>query len=209
MKYKPVLTEKQIEDNHKIFYERYSLYRKKGLDFLKNREFILEKAGSLGGSILDIGSGKGIMALALAKAGYDLISVDKNEETLRIAELNLAYEKLLSKVDFYVMDAYSLVFDNESFNNVFMVEALHHMDDMNALFSEIDRVLSPRGKFVLADFNDKGMDIVDIIHRNEGRSHDSFSVGREEAINWLENKRYSLKRYEQECHWLLVADKGL
>ena len=185
MKYVPKLTEKEIEDNHRLFEERRDLYANKDLDFLKSREFILEKARPLEGDILDIGSGKGIMALSLVKAGYSITSVDNNEEMLRIAALNLAYEKLLSKVELYVMDAYSLDFKENSFNRIFMVEALHHIEDINGIFVEIDRVLAGTGKLILADFNENGMKIVDQAHRQDGNVHENSFVGKEAASGWL------------------------
>jgi len=207
MKYMSKLTDKRIQDNHKLFDERRILYKEKGLDFLKSREFILEKARPLKGNILDIGSGKGIMALSLAKAGYSFTSVDNNEEMLRITALNLAYENLFSKAELYVMDAYALEFDENSFNNVFIVEALHHMDDIEGIFFEVDRVLSKEGKLVLADFNRKGMEIVDLVHGHEGRKHESSFIGRDVVESWLDRKRYKIKRYEDKCHWILIAEK--
>ena len=126
---------------------------------------------------------------------------------LRITALNLAYEKLLSKAELHVMDAYSLEFDEDSFNNVFMVEALHHMDEIEGIFSEIDRVLSKEGKLVLADFNRKGMEIVDLVHGHEGREHESSFIGRDKAESWLDRNGYKVKRHEDNCHWLLIAVK--
>jgi len=203
----PVFTSKQIEDNHNLFNERRNFYKAKGLDFLKSREFILEKAGPLQGDILDIGSGKGIMVLMLVKAGYSFISIDNDVEALEITALNLAYENLLSRAELHVMDVYSLKFKENSFDNIFIVEALHHMHDISGVFAEVDRVLSPGGKLILADFNRKGMDIVDLVHRHEGRKHKTSCIGREEAESWLGRKGYSIKRYEDKCHWILIAGK--
>ncbi|MGD2278943.1 MAG: class I SAM-dependent methyltransferase [Candidatus Omnitrophota bacterium] len=207
MKYTPELTDKEIEDNHKLSEERRNLYKKKGLDFLRSRESILEKAGPLEGNILDIGSGKGIMALSLARAGYKFTSVDNNGEMLRLAALNLAYENLLSRAELHIMDAYSLEFDDDSFDNIFIIEALHHMDDIEKIFSEVDRVLSGKGKLVLADFNRKGMELVDLVHGREGRKHEASLIGRKEAENWLDRKGYTVKRYEDDHHWILITEK--
>ena len=55
MQYVPKLSTEEIEENHKHFIERISLYRKKGLDFDENRKFILEKIKPLKGNILEIG----------------------------------------------------------------------------------------------------------------------------------------------------------
>jgi len=208
MRYVPELTDKEIKDNHDILEERLKVYREKGLDFLKTRELILNKTGPFRGKILDVGSGKGMMALFLAKAGYDLVSIDNDETMLRLTALNLAYEGLLSKVELHFMDAYSLQFDDNSFDNVTMVEALHHMDDIDGLLAEMDRVFSGRGKIILADFNKKGLEIVDHIHGRGGHSHRASSIGRDDADNWLKQNGYRTERYDDRCHWILIAGKG-
>jgi len=207
MKYTPQLTPAEIKDNHALFEERRAVYKEKGLDFLKSREFILEKAGSLKEPILDIGSGKGITALSLAKAGYRVTSIDNNEEMLLITALNLAYENLLPQAELHVMDAYSLEFSENSFDNIFMIEALHHFGEAEGIFSEIDRVLSAGGRLVLADFNKNGMRLVDGVHTAEGHEHESSSIGRDEASDWLHRAGYTVTAYEDPCHWLLIADK--
>lgn len=208
-KYAPEFTDREIRDAHELFEERRNVYRKEGLDFLKSREFILEKAGSLNGNILEVGSGRGITALSLARAGYSFTSVDNDEEMLKIAALNLAHENLLENVTLYLMDAYSLEFDEESFDNVFMIEALHHMDDMEGLFSGINRVISPGAKLVLADFTKKGYSIIERVHEREGRAHGKSQLGRTEAQDWLSEQGFDLENYEDTCHWLIIAKKPI
>ncbi|MFC1480232.1 class I SAM-dependent methyltransferase [Candidatus Omnitrophota bacterium] len=203
----PDLIDIEINDNHKCFKEKASIYKKSGLDFIESRKFILNKAGPLHGNILEIGSGKGNTAISLARAGYGLISVDNDEEMVRIAALNLAYEKLLPKVELYVMDAYSLEFKENSFNNIFIIEALHHMDDIDRIFSEVERVLSKEGKLILADFNNKGRKIIEDVHASEGRKHESSSISRNEAQKWLLDKGYNCKEYDDICHWVIIANK--
>ncbi|MDP8299702.1 MAG: class I SAM-dependent methyltransferase [Candidatus Tantalella remota] len=207
MEFTTKATEKEIEDNHKLFEERQTFYKKKGLDFQKSREFLLEKTGRLEGSILEIGSGKGKTAITLVRAGYDIVSVDMNEEMLRGTALNLAYEKLLSKVKLYMMDAYSLEFKENSFNNVFIIEALHHIEDISGVFLETDRVLVKGGTLILSDFNENGMEIIDQAHRQEGNVHENSFVGKEAASSWLSSCGYKIRSYEDKCHWILIAGK--
>ncbi|MBD3426826.1 MAG: methyltransferase domain-containing protein [Candidatus Omnitrophica bacterium] len=207
MEYKPDLTKEDILKNRILFEERNSFYMDRGLDFQKSRRFILEKAGDPDGNILDIASGKGIMALALARAGYDLTTLDRDEEMLRLTALNLAGEGLLDRVRLFIMDAGRLDFEDASFNCVFMVDALHHMEEIEKVFSEIDRVLEKGGKLVLADFNEKGMDIVERAHHAEGREHENKSLGEEDALRWLAAKGYAVESWQADCHWVVVARK--
>ena len=207
MQYIPKLSAKEIEENHKYFNERISLYRKKKLDFVENRKFILKKAGHLQGRILEIGAGTGYIALALAKAGYKFISIDKDKEALRTTALNLAYEKVLSNVEFHIMDGESMDFGNESFENIVCVNLFHHINKVNKMLSEIDRVLCINGKAVLADFNKKGMEIVNAVHKQEGRVHENSNVTKNSIFSHFRSLGYEVKDYGDKCHWILIGKK--
>ncbi len=209
MQYIPKLTPEEIEQNHKCFKQRISLYKEKGLDFVKSRGFILEKAGPLQGSILEIGTGTGYTTLILARAGYKFISIDKDKEALKIAALNLAYENALPCVKFYVMDGQSMSFANDSFKNVIVVSLFHHIDNVDGILSEIDRVLCINGKLILADFNRKGMEVVNSVHRQEGRTHQDSGVSRDYISSYLYKLGYEIRNYEEEYHWVLIAAKKI
>jgi len=207
MQYIPRLTRKQIEENHKHFSERALVYKKKGLNYIKTREFILREARPLQGNILEIGSGTGYTTLALAKAGYKFISVDKDKDALKTAALNLAYKKMLSNVKFYIMDAKSLSFKDGSFENVVCVNLFHHINKINKMLLEINRILSANGKTILADFNKKGMEIVNTVHKQEGRLHENSGITRDIVYFYFRKLGYEIKSFEDKCHWLLIAKK--
>jgi len=205
--YIPKFTKKEVKDNHRYFKERLSIYKKEGLDFEANRVVILEKSLPLKGKILEIGTGRGHMSITLAKEGYRFVSVDKDEEALKIASLNLAYKNLLSQVAFYIMDANFLLFKDNSFNNIVCVDMFHHISNIEKIISEMDRVLNINGKLILADFDEKGRKIVNSAHEQEGRIHPYSTVDRNVVNSYLENSEYEIKNYNDKCHWLLVARK--
>ena len=207
MKYLPQITDKEIEENHARFGERASLYRKRGLDFAKNREFILKKSSPLKGNILEIGTGRGHMTLFLARAGYKFISIDIDKESLKIAALNLAYEKLLSSVRFYVMDGKSLTFKDNNFKNIIAVNLFHHIEETDKILSEINRVLCAGGKAVLADFNKKGMDIVGAFHKEEGKTHEDCGARRDYVYSYFHNLGYNIRNHDDTHHWVLIVEK--
>jgi len=207
MQYNPKLSAKEIEENHKYFSERVSLYQKKGLDFVKSREFILKKTDLLQGSILEIGAGTGYTTIALAKAGYKFTSIDKDREALKIAASNLAYANALSRAKFYVMDGKSMDFGNGSFKNVICVNLFHHIDRINKMLSEIDRVLCADGKIIMADFNKKGMETVNAVHKKEGRVHENSNVAKDNIYAYFRSLGYEMKDYEDQYHWLLIGRK--
>jgi len=209
MKFIPDISTKEIKTNHINLMKRISLYKKRGLDFVRSRKFILEKANPLHGSILEIGTGNGYTTIALAKANYKFISVDKDKEALKITALNLAYEKVLHNVIFYVMDGKFLTFNDQSFSNIAAVNLFHHINDVNKMFSEINRVLRPGGKAVLADFNKRGMKIVNRVHEEEGHIHEDSGVNKDCVYSYFHGLGYDIKEYHEKCHWLLVAQKLL
>lgn len=207
MRYTPELSAKEIEENHVYFSKRISLYKEKGFDFIGSRRFMLKKAGPLQGNILELGTGTGYMTLALARTGYKFISIDKDEGVLKIAALNLAYEKVLSNVDFHVMDGKSLIFKNGSFKNIICVNIFHHINEVNKVLSEIDRVICANGKAVLTDFNEKGMKIVNSTHKQEGRMHENSDVTKDTIYPYFCSLGYEIKEYADKYHWVLICKK--
>lgn len=207
MRYIAKLTKKEIEENHKHFTERISLYKELGQDFIKSREFILEQAGPLHGRILEIGAGSGYATLSLAKKGYKLISIDPDKEVLRKTALNLAYEKLLSNVELYIMDGKALKFGNESFQIVVVINLFHHIEGVDGVLSEIDRVLCPGGKVIMADFNKKGMKIIDSVHHREGRVHENSGVSKDYVYSYFNELGYKIRELKDNYHWILMAEK--
>lgn len=208
MRYVQKFTSAEINNNHEIFKERLRVYKDVGLDFLANREYIFDKARLDKSRVLDIGTGRGLTSFYLAEAGHRVTTVDIEDEMLKVATLNLAHKGLLAEVQLFKMNAYSMDFEDESFGAVFMVEALHHMEDLNKVLEEVDRVLISNGKFVLGDFNKKGMSIVDKIHKKEGNEHINLSTGPDAADKWLKEHGYEVERYDDVCHWVIVAVKG-
>ena len=56
---------------------RLKLFRKYGYDIPKARNYIIAKAGlTKGGSMLEVGTGRGHMATLLAKSGFEFVSID-------------------------------------------------------------------------------------------------------------------------------------
>ena len=143
-------------------------------------------------------TGTGYTTLVLAKAGYTFVSIDKDREALKTAALNLAYEKLLSHVKFYVMNGKSLAFESGSFKNIIVVNLFHHIDERDKVLSEINRVLCADGKVVMADFNRKGMDIVGTVHKEEGRVHEDCGTEMDYIHSYFRSLGYDIKNFDDK-----------
>lgn len=205
--YSPEITVKAIRENHGHFRMRQKLYRNTGFDHIKNRDSILKRARPLYGEILEIGTGRGYMSLVLARKGFRIITVDSDADALRTAALNLAHEKKARYARFFRMDAGSLSFPDQSFDHIVSVYFFHHVKNRDSVFREMDRVLKPAGRLIVADFNRKGIRLIEAVHREENKIHENTGIGKEEIRSFLSGLDYRIQEYDEEYHWTLICEK--
>ncbi|MEK7849419.1 MAG: class I SAM-dependent methyltransferase [Candidatus Omnitrophota bacterium] len=96
------------------------------------------------GAILDIGTGPGILSLEIGKliASARITGIDVSEKMIEIAQRNKKkYE--LTNVDFKVMDANALSFDDNVFDMIISTDSLHHWKRPVRIIDEIYRCLKP------------------------------------------------------------------
>ena len=98
---------------------------------------------------LDVATGGGHVALALARSGADVTACDLTPEMLDAASALLAEDGLSAA--FVVAEADALPFDDDTFDIVTCRIATHHFPDAQAFFNEVARVLKPGGRFGFQD----------------------------------------------------------
>ena len=117
-----------------------------------------------GARALDLATGTGDIAFALAARGADVVGLDV---TLRMIELAVAKrdgrpperlalptdETLALPVSFLVGDMLALPFPSASFDVVTTGYGLRNVPDLDVAIDEIRRVLVPGGQFLSLDFN--------------------------------------------------------
>jgi len=187
--------------------KRREIYASFGYVIEKERQAIIEAAGPLSGRILEAGTGKGHFALALARLGYSLISFDLSEEQLKIARENLESNGLSGRVELRQENGESLSFPDGSFEVVFSVNMVHHLDNPWSVFSELTRVLKPGGKLVVSDFSREGMSMMAEVHRKEGGQHRVAPVSLAEVEEFLKKEGFSVSKYRTRFQITLVASK--
>ena len=125
-------------------------------DFVRNRSLIHQVAipavvalCGAGSDVLDLGCGQGILARELAKQGRRVVGVDDSRELLRIART--VEEQAPLGVSYVEDDARMLAsVGDSSFDGVAASLVLTDLDDLNAAFAAIRRVLRPGGWFTTA-----------------------------------------------------------
>lgn len=196
-----------VVENHKKYLERKELYRTFGYDIEKERSFIIEKAQPISGNILEAGTGKGYFTLALARDGYHFFSFDISAEEQRYAVLNLMYYGLQDHVTFVAADIEYIPCDDGFFDVIFAVNMIHHLFSVRKACSELVRILSPRGKIVLSDFNADGLAILDKIHALEGRRHEVNSGTMTDAKDAFIELGLHVEEHHSPTQDVLIARK--
>lgn len=102
------------------------------------------------GAILDVGCGTGKL-LKSAKArfpGAKLVGVDAAIEMVKYAQTS----NPIGTIQFQQAMAEELPFPNASFDLVFSTMTFHHWSNQTKGIAEVARVLTPGGRWLLADF---------------------------------------------------------
>jgi ubiquinone/menaquinone biosynthesis C-methylase UbiE len=98
-----------------------------------------------GRRVLDVGTGTGRAALALARRGAHVTGVDASPEMLRVAKARAAEQGV--EADFGVGDAHTLAFGDRSFSAAVSLRVLMHTPDWRMCLQELCRVAEDRVVF--------------------------------------------------------------
>jgi SAM-dependent methyltransferase len=98
-----------------------------------------------GRTILDVGTGTGRAAIALARRGAVVTGVDASQEMLAVARTRAADQH--AAVSFVHGDAHGLAFDDRSFDAVVCLRVLMHTPDWRLSLGELCRVARHRVVF--------------------------------------------------------------
>ncbi|HOY65744.1 MAG TPA: class I SAM-dependent methyltransferase [Candidatus Ozemobacteraceae bacterium] len=177
--------DEEVIENRRRYETRRELYRSFGYDIEREREFILGIVRPVTGPVLEIGTGKGYMTVALARAGARLTSVDLSAEVQRMALLNLRHDGCAERARLEIANAEQLPYAAASFDLVITVNVLHHLARPRAVYEEMTRVVSSAGRIVVSDFSTYGLEVMDRILQSEGRRHDVGSGSLMEMREWL------------------------
>ena len=151
VKQRVIETNEGIQDklDVEVFNEFANGMRDKGW----NNVDVFISAGITKGTVLEIGSGPGLIGLEwLKKTQSDgLSALEISDAMICIAKENAADYGLLDKVRYVKGDALEMPFEGRSFDAVFSNGSLHEWEKPVKVFNEIYRVLKPGGIFCVSD----------------------------------------------------------
>jgi ubiquinone/menaquinone biosynthesis C-methylase UbiE len=134
---------------------------------------------------LDVGTGTGHTALALAPHLRFVIGSDVTPEMLKEAQ-TLAHQRSIGNVAWHLADAHALPYAAASFAVVTCRRAAHHFADIAGALSEMHRVLPTGGRLIIDDRSAPEDDKVDeIMHQLDGL-HDPSHVRQYRPSAWAD-----------------------
>ena len=102
---------------------------------------------TMGGRILDVATGTGAFIVELVdgfRSYRDAIGIDISPKLVQTATANANQDGIC----FEVMDAEHLAFKDDTFDTVAIRHSLHHLQRVDAVLTEMIRVLKPGGLFI-------------------------------------------------------------
>jgi len=133
--------------------------------------------------VLDVGTGTGHTALALAPKVAFVVGLDLTPEMLAEAQ-RLRRGRGLANVAFEVGDVHDLPFPDAVFDIVTCRRAAHHFSDVARAIAEMARVLKPGGRLVVDDRSVPEDDFVDATMNRLDTLHDPSHVRQYRATEW-------------------------
>ena len=155
--------------------------------------------------IIDIGTGKGYLAILAAKNfSCNVTTIDISKDKVILAKENAKKEDILDKIKFQLIDAMNIPFKKNSFDIAISFNALHHnKKGYIKMVEEMFRVA--KEKVIITELNKNGAKIFDeYIHSEE--NHKDMAIDLKELENKL-NQYGKVKKLNRKLMTTFVCEK--
>ena len=118
------------------------------------RATLVDQVNPLPGQrVLDVATGTGMVAFALARRGCEVVGLDQSPDMLATARHRLdANPQLAGRMTFIQGEAERLPFDDGEFDALTFTYLLRYVDDRAATMRELARVVKPNGRIGMVEF---------------------------------------------------------
>jgi demethylmenaquinone methyltransferase / 2-methoxy-6-polyprenyl-1,4-benzoquinol methylase len=147
--------------------------------------------------VLDVATGTGMVAFALAQRGAEVIGLDQSEQMLGAARARLQRTPALaSRMTFVTGQAEALPFSDSEFDALSFTYLLRYVDDRAATMRELTRVVKPGGRIGMVEFGVPGDPVLRALWRTYTRVGLPL-IGRAVSPAWYEVGRFLGPNIEQ------------
>jgi demethylmenaquinone methyltransferase/2-methoxy-6-polyprenyl-1,4-benzoquinol methylase len=178
-------------------YDRVGAVMSFGQDPRWRRALVDAVAPHAGMRILDVATGTGMVAFALAARGAEVVGIDQSEAMLGGAQARLERTpELAGRLSFVLGEAEALPFADAEFDALSFTYLLRYVDDRAATMRELARVVAPGGRIGMVEFgvpSDPALRLLWRIHTRAGLP----LIGRAVSREWYEVGRFLGPNIEQ------------
>lgn len=148
--------------------------------------------------ILDVATGTGMVAFALAARGAEVVGLDQSEAMLAAARARLARTPapVRRRVTFLLGEAEALPFADGEFDALSFTYLLRYVDDRPATMRELVRVVRPGGRIGMVEFGVPGDPVLRALWRAYTRIGLPL-LGRAVSRSWYDVGRFLGPNIEQ------------
>ncbi|MEP0775598.1 MAG: class I SAM-dependent methyltransferase [Acidobacteriota bacterium] len=179
------------------FEARLDHYRGLGHDREAAVRWVVDALPAAVRRVLDVGTGKGLVALELARRGVEVVTVDPDAAELALARARVSAAAPPGPVCFVQGDVADLGGEGGPFAAAVMMDVLHHLAEPDRVFAALTRLVAPEGVLVVAEFDAAGFELVARVHRAEGRTHRVGPVTMARATELLADLGWRLMAHEE------------
>ncbi len=171
-------------------YDRMGAVMSFGQDPRWRRALVRAVAPRPGERVLDVATGTGMVAFALAESRCEVVGVDQSEAMLAGARAKLERTpELAGRVSFVRGEAERLPFPDAHFDALTFTYLLRYVDDREATLAELTRVVRPGGRIAMLEFGVPESPVLRALWRVHTRLV-LPALGRLSSLAWFEVGRF-------------------
>ncbi|MHA1104243.1 MAG: class I SAM-dependent methyltransferase [Promethearchaeota archaeon] len=118
-------------------------------------------------NVLDVGTGRGHMAILLALYGYQVLTGEPEGVNWGDWETTAMKVNVEDMITFKPFNAEKMPFGDASFDAIFLYATFHHIGNKKLALSEFLRVMKLKGTLAIIELTDEGVEVV----RKRWRGH--------------------------------------
>jgi demethylmenaquinone methyltransferase/2-methoxy-6-polyprenyl-1,4-benzoquinol methylase len=144
----------QMFDNISGNYDLLNRILSMGIDVSWRKKVVKSVQKENPSTILDIATGTGDLAIAMAKAtSAKITGFDLSAGMLEVGKKKVAEQKLDKQIEMIQGDAENMPFADNSFDVITVAFGVRNFENLEKGLNEIYRVLKPGGKFIILEFS--------------------------------------------------------